>query len=36
MRRTDRRSHIDEWAALLDASVPDALPEDGRTDADRP
>jgi hypothetical protein len=34
MGLTDRRSHLDEWAQLLDASVPDTLTDDGRTDRD--
>jgi len=35
MGRRDRRTHIEEWAQLLDASVPDALPDEDRTDRDR-
>jgi hypothetical protein len=32
MGTTDRRTHIEEWAQLLDASVPDALADERPTD----
>jgi hypothetical protein len=34
MGGTERRTHIEEWARLLDASVPDALADDRGTDHD--
>jgi|GEM_PF-1183488 hypothetical protein len=32
MAQTDRGSHVQEWAQLLGASVPESVADDGRPD----